>query len=184
MPECYFFSKHRECSNPECMYLHINPETKGHECPWYARGFCKHGDKCRHRHVKKVPCDAYMAGFCPEGPNCRFGHAKFELPPEEPAVITIPSISATSSSYVSSGAGSIPTLGDSDQPQKKAPVIICHKCGTIGHKANVCPNSTKNYSENRLETVTCHKCGQLGHYANKCFSSSKYHQIPTYSELD
>lgn len=55
MPECFFFSKFGktqsslilitsgECSNPECMYLHINPEDKMKECPWYARGFCKHG---------------------------------------------------------------------------------------------------------------------------------------------
>ncbi len=32
-----------ECSNPECMYRHISPEEKMKECPWYARGFCKHG---------------------------------------------------------------------------------------------------------------------------------------------
>lgn len=32
-----------ECSNPECMYRHVNPEDKVKECPWYARGFCKHG---------------------------------------------------------------------------------------------------------------------------------------------
>jgi cleavage and polyadenylation specificity factor subunit 4 len=25
------------------MYLHIDPESKQKECPWYARGFCKHG---------------------------------------------------------------------------------------------------------------------------------------------
>jgi hypothetical protein len=34
-----------ECSNPsgECMFRHVSPEEKMRECPWYARGFCKHG---------------------------------------------------------------------------------------------------------------------------------------------
>eukprot|EP01105_Mastigella_eilhardi_P003683 TRINITY_DN1479_c2_g1_i1.p1 TRINITY_DN1479_c2_g1~~TRINITY_DN1479_c2_g1_i1.p1 ORF type:complete len:310 (-),score=77.11 TRINITY_DN1479_c2_g1_i1:8-880(-) len=73
MPECYFFSKYGECSNPECPYLHIKPEEKMKECPWYARGFCKHGPRCRHRHIKKPPCEHYLLGFCPDGPNCKFG---------------------------------------------------------------------------------------------------------------
>ena len=32
-----------ECSNKECQYLHIDPESKIKDCPWYDRGFCKHG---------------------------------------------------------------------------------------------------------------------------------------------
>ncbi len=60
MPECYFYTKYGkvktimsnflsivnnkgECSNPECMYLHIRPEDKMKDCLWFARGFCKHG---------------------------------------------------------------------------------------------------------------------------------------------
>jgi cleavage and polyadenylation specificity factor subunit 4 len=43
MPECWFYAKYGECSNPECMYLHIDPASKMKECAWYARGFCKHG---------------------------------------------------------------------------------------------------------------------------------------------
>jgi hypothetical protein len=50
MPECFFFSKYGECSNAECLYRHINPEDKKSECPWYARGFCKHGE-CTQRCV-------------------------------------------------------------------------------------------------------------------------------------
>lgn len=73
MPECYFYSKFGllflyipfksdfictveillmfcvcvagECSNKECPFLHIDPESKIKDCPWYDRGFCKHG-KC------------------------------------------------------------------------------------------------------------------------------------------
>lgn len=72
MPECYFYSKFGlflspvllvikgcvlydikmrlsvcvlvgECSNKECPFLHIDPESKIKDCPWYDRGFCKHG---------------------------------------------------------------------------------------------------------------------------------------------
>jgi cleavage and polyadenylation specificity factor subunit 4 len=43
MPECWFFAKYGECSNPECIYLHIDPASKIKECAWYSRGFCKHG---------------------------------------------------------------------------------------------------------------------------------------------
>ena len=67
MPPCFFFTKYGECSNVECMYRHINPEEQQKECAWYARGFCKHGPKCHHKHVKKIACALYMAGFCPNG---------------------------------------------------------------------------------------------------------------------
>jgi cleavage and polyadenylation specificity factor subunit 4 len=95
MPECWFFTKYGECSNAECMYLHIDPTTKGRECVWYARGFCKHGKHfpfqgallilllgagCRNRHIKKVPCPLYMVGFCPSGPHCTLAHPKFDIP--------------------------------------------------------------------------------------------------------
>lgn len=80
MPECFFYSKYGECSNAECPYRHVDPEKKKNECPYYARGFCRHGPKCRHRHVKKVACPNYLAGFCKDGPDCVFGHARFEIP--------------------------------------------------------------------------------------------------------
>jgi cleavage and polyadenylation specificity factor subunit 4 len=80
MPECYFFSKFGECNNLECMYLHINPESKIKECPWYTRGFCKNGPNCRQKHIKRAPCPIYLTGFCPEGPNCKLGHPKYEAP--------------------------------------------------------------------------------------------------------
>lgn len=80
MPECFFFSKYGECSNAECHYRHVDPERKRNECPYYARGFCRHGPKCRHRHVRRVACPNYLAGFCKEGADCAFGHARFEIP--------------------------------------------------------------------------------------------------------
>ena len=73
MPECYFFSKYGRsrtsngntiiistntisffvltklfghvgvCNNKDCPYQHIDPKSKIKDCPWYDRGFCKHG---------------------------------------------------------------------------------------------------------------------------------------------
>jgi len=152
MPECFFFSKHAECNNPECMYLHINPEDKVKECPWYARGFCKHGANCRHKHVRKVLCDNYYEGFCPLGPNCKFGH------PHEAKEI------------------------EAYEALRKN-MVVCHKCGVMGHKASNCPTyPTDDIYKNikrPLETVTCYKCGEMGHYADKCHNPNLSFQQQT-----
>lgn len=73
MPECWFFTKYGECSNPECLYLHVDPNSKARECQWYARGFCKHGPHCRNKHVRNTACQLYLTGFCPFGSECQFG---------------------------------------------------------------------------------------------------------------
>ena len=45
MPVCYFFQKFGECNNKDCQYLHVDAESlKVKDCPWYDRGFCKHGE--------------------------------------------------------------------------------------------------------------------------------------------
>ena len=86
MPECWFFSKYGECSNPDCFYLHVDPNQRQKECLWYARGFCKHGPNCRSRHVRSVLCPYYLCGFCPYGPQCEYGHPKYELPIVNPGL--------------------------------------------------------------------------------------------------
>ncbi|KAJ2740243.1 Cleavage and polyadenylation specificity factor subunit 4 [Coemansia sp. BCRC 34301] len=81
MPECSFFSANGLCTGGnECPYQHINPESRVKECLWYARGFCKHGVKCRSKHVRKLICPSYRFGFCPLGPNCPNTHPRFDLP--------------------------------------------------------------------------------------------------------
>lgn len=110
MPECYFYSRFNACHNKECPFLHIDPESKIKDCPWYDRGFCRHGPHCRHRHVRRVLCTNYLAGFCPDGILCKYMHPRFELPP-------VPEI-------------------PKDQMQKRAPT--CHFCGEVGHKASYC----------------------------------------------
>lgn len=78
MPKCHFWSKFHSCSNWECYYRHDAIEGQAEKCPFYVRGFCKHGNKCRKKHLLKDNiCCNYLAGFCPEGPHCIFSHAKW-----------------------------------------------------------------------------------------------------------
>lgn len=123
MPECYFFSKFGECSNTECMYRHIDPEKKRNECPYFARGFCKHGPKCRHRHVRKVACANYLAGFCKDGPECVFGHARFETPRAD-----------------DDDPGGIDRFGFG-RPKGPAPKIIFRDIGKASHPPPLSPRS-------------------------------------------
>ena len=80
MPECQFFRDHGSCTNEDCVFRHIKQEDKKRDCPWYARGFCRHGAKCNNRHVKKDVCVDYLVGFCPRGSACSNGHPKYEMP--------------------------------------------------------------------------------------------------------
>jgi len=87
MPECNFFSKHLSCTNgDDCLYLHVDPETKRPPCPHYERGFCPLGPHCANKHVRKERiCPFYLAGFCPNGRSCTEGaHPKFAVELEKP----------------------------------------------------------------------------------------------------
>lgn len=163
MPECYFYARFGECGNKECPFLHIDPEMKIKVCPWYDRGFCRHGANCKNRHVRKVMCLNYVCGFCLDGTNCKYVHPRFELPQEV-------------------------QLG-----QAKKASFVCHFCNEVGHKAVACPqlipslkrehginqtssdgpqikpiNPSMKHDLRPIESVTCFKCGEKGHYANKC----------------
>jgi len=79
------------------------------DCPWYDRGFCRHGPNCKNRHTRKVLCQNYLCGFCPEGPRCTLSHPTFELP--------------NSNEYV---------------PAQRKIVFVCDFCHETGHKASSC----------------------------------------------
>lgn len=169
MPECWFYSKYGECCNgDECMYLHIDPESKQKECPWYARGFCKHGKwflcklkheklitettlgpNCRHKHVRKMVCQNYLTGFCPEGPNCPNGHPKYELP-----------------TMYSADAGGDDRQQPQNQQQSSQQQQDTSSIEDQPQRSHV--NRPQSGFYRRLEDVTCFKCGAQGHYANRC----------------
>ena len=77
MPECFFFSKYKECSNQECFYRHVDPNAIKSECTFYNRGFCNRGGFCRNLHLRRFICPMYLCGFCPMGPNCKMVHPKY-----------------------------------------------------------------------------------------------------------
>ncbi|KAI9192926.1 cleavage and polyadenylation specific factor 4 [Polychytrium aggregatum] len=129
MPECWFFTKYGECSNPECMYLHVDPASKMKDCPWYDRGFCKHGAKCRHKHVRKAICPLYLTGFCPKGPDCALGHPKYELP----------NMNDRPDQDGHDGKG-----GPGRPPGRSREDLVCFRCGEKGHYANSCRKPQAN----------------------------------------
>lgn len=79
VPQCAFFERLGECTNPECPFLHARPAEMQPECGAYRRGFCPLGPQCKLRHVLRESCPYYLAGFCPIGPRCPLGHPVQEL---------------------------------------------------------------------------------------------------------
>jgi len=154
MPECWFYSKYGECCNAEeCMYLHINPDSKQVQCPWYDRGFCKHGSNCRLKHIRAALCQLYVNGFCPQGPNCPNGHPKYELPDMDKLDINVARINTDRHpGYFGSAAAA----GQGSTYQH----TTTHSTGG-GQRGD--GNIYRPLSE-----VICFKCGQKGHYANRC----------------
>ncbi|ORE06480.1 hypothetical protein BCV72DRAFT_207311 [Rhizopus microsporus var. microsporus] len=161
MPECWFYSKYGECCNgDECMYLHIDPESKQKECPWYARGFCKHGPNCRNKHVRKLVCQNYLTGFCPDGLNCPNGHPKYELP----VMYTLSAEAEQQKSQQTQQQQQQQQQPLQQQQQSQPPQQLHHPQQQQQQQHYNRPPGTFR----RLEDVTCFKCGQQGHYANRC----------------
>lgn len=82
----YMYMYTGECNNKDCQFMHVDAESlKIKDCPWYDRGFCKHGTfkhhlvlippilgpSCRNRHTRRVMCQKYLFGFCPDGIACK-----------------------------------------------------------------------------------------------------------------
>ncbi|CAZ80303.1 unnamed protein product [Tuber melanosporum] len=89
MPECNFFVRNGYCSNgEECLYLHVDPDSKIPPCPHFENGFCPLGPTCSKKHVRKQICKFYLAGFCPDGrSNCKEGtHPKWKTGLPAPTV--------------------------------------------------------------------------------------------------
>lgn len=125
MPECYFFTQYGECSNDDCLYLHITNQQRESVCQFYNRGFCRHGGACRNRHDAKVLCENYELGFCPNGPNCDFGHPEFD-----------------GDTYRDNNM-ECHTCGKTGHRAAECPnkVFTCYQCNQPGHSARDCPEN-------------------------------------------
>ncbi|XP_009884845.1 PREDICTED: putative cleavage and polyadenylation specificity factor subunit 4-like protein [Charadrius vociferus] len=161
MPECYFYSKFGECSSKDCPFLHVDATASTMGCPWYDRGFCRHGPLCKYKHTQRVMCTNYLVGFCPEGPKCKFTHLKAGL--------------MTSSMDPSKGAGcprglDLAVSGDSgckDVPPMETTLPATGATQRLAAQlwdTSSCPPGPQGL----LEPDICFKCGQKGHYARKC----------------
>lgn len=186
MPECFFFSKFNACSNKDCPFLHIDPESKVKDCPWYERGFCRHGPACRHRHMRRVMCLNYVCGFCVEGRKCKYMHPSFDVPWQEPAGKVIichkcgvhghkstwcPQLMQPPSSSVSENATTVAKSTESSN--FTAPASTMHpmhppRFHSHYHPARGMYTRFPRGHLRNTEDVTCFKCGEQGHYANRC----------------
>lgn len=165
MPECWFYSKYKECaSGEECIYLHIDPEAKIPECPWYNRGFCKHGPDCKNKHIRRLPCYLFLAGFCPKGPDCELGHPKFEIPVIEKE--------RNNGRDDNPGGQGRRMNQDSERPGMNTYNNYSRQNPNYhpGNPNNMNRNNNNNMIQpmRRLEDITCYKCNEKGHYANHC----------------
>jgi hypothetical protein len=107
------------CNNPDCLWKHVTPEDKERaaECQFYARGFCRHGPKCRNKHVKKVLCLNWLAGFCPQGPACEKAHPTIEMM----------------------------QLLDGSLRVRNTELPACVLCGEDGHTIQTCPQAQQQH---------------------------------------
>ncbi|NXE83843.1 CPSF4 factor, partial [Cochlearius cochlearius] len=189
MPECYFYSKFGECSNKDCPFLHIDATTRTMGCPWYDRGFCRHGGVvlcphkrerllctagplCKYKHTQRVLCANYLVGFCPEGPKCKFMQYLLLLPQllwdsncQLPLLFPQGAGRAWGLARLDLAAGG--ESGCKDVTPTEAPLPVP---GATQHlmaqlrDTSSCPPGTQSL----LERGICFKCGQRGHYASKC----------------
>ncbi|XP_053309671.1 putative cleavage and polyadenylation specificity factor subunit 4-like protein [Spea bombifrons] len=161
MPECYFYSKFGECSNKDCPFLHIDPASKIKDCPWYDRGFCKHGPACKHRHTRRVMCVNYLVGFCPEGPKCKYVHPKADLVLcASDHLKNLPQLQKHGELDVKPIAKQQPLM---DLPHLSHLTVI-----SMMHERFRKMQEVACCGLRPLGQVTCFKCGDRGHYANKC----------------
>ncbi|XP_024861764.1 cleavage and polyadenylation specificity factor subunit 4 [Kryptolebias marmoratus] len=122
MPECYFYSKFGECSNKECPFLHIDPDSKIKDCP------CPRFE---------LPMGTSEQPSLPQ-------QAQNQTKP-------VPSISRSSHSLIqltNSSPGQRPqnnanaAVHQNNMSVNRGPrpldQVTCYKCGEKGHYANKC----------------------------------------------
>ncbi|NWH25842.1 CPSF4 factor, partial [Grus americana] len=180
MPECYFYSKFGECSNKDCPFLHIDAATSTMGCPWYDRGFCRHGKLpgrepllcaagplCKYKHTRRVMCANYLVGFCPEGPKCKFMHSCGTAAANCPSCPMSPQGAGCPRGLARLDLAAGRESGCKNVPPMEPPVPVTgatqHLTVQLWDTSN-CPPGPQSLPEQGI----CFKCRQKGHYANEC----------------
>ncbi|NXN72530.1 CPSF4 factor, partial [Himantopus himantopus] len=180
MPECYFYSKFGECSNKDCPFLHVDATTSTMGCPWYDRGFCKHGELpgwepvlcvagplCKYKHTQRVMCTNYLVGFCPEGPKCKFMHSCGTVAANCPSCPMSPQGAGCPWGLARMDLAAGRESGCKDVPPMEPPLPVTEATQRLAAQlrdTSSCPPGPQSL----LEPDVCFKCGQKGHYARKC----------------
>ncbi|XP_014674230.1 PREDICTED: cleavage and polyadenylation specificity factor subunit 4-like [Priapulus caudatus] len=155
------------CSNKECPFLHIDPESKIKDCPWYDRGFCRHGIPGNAAQVflgilhwdSWEYCTGIPGNTAPVflGMLHRYSWECCTGIPGNTAPGFLGILHRDSWEYCTGILGNIAPvfnvavipsspcfdipLPDPKELQKKQ-FIVCHSCGEAGHKSTWCPKAT------------------------------------------
>eukprot|EP01064_Diplonema_japonicum_P035586 TRINITY_DN7766_c2_g2_i1.p1 TRINITY_DN7766_c2_g2~~TRINITY_DN7766_c2_g2_i1.p1 ORF type:complete len:375 (+),score=64.23 TRINITY_DN7766_c2_g2_i1:58-1125(+) len=165
IPECFYYQRFGECSNPECVFRHVSMDDKVPECAAYQRGFCRYGPRCRLKHVFREACPNYMAGLCIEGSKCKLGHPSLKRVTEE----EIRGRLARGEAIEEAGVEAL----------QNPTGVICHKCGEPGH---IAPECTQHGGMNKVQRVMieimqtvqepngvgCYHCAEEDHLSHEC----------------
>lgn len=181
VPECAFYQRLGECTNPECPFRHINPAEKTPLCAAYQRGFCPAGPQCRLRHQQVAAasvCAYYLLGFCPLGPKCPKVHVQQLLYHRS-------AIQERCHKRTFEEKRNDPSFNRNH---------ICHKCGDLGHLPRSCPGVVYGqffratmavqepgenptfYPDGRQVARICYGCGREGHESKDCPNRQRQHQ--------
>ncbi|NXL53436.1 CPSF4 factor, partial [Podilymbus podiceps] len=182
VPECCFYSKFGKCSNKDCPFLHTDATASTVGCPWYDRGFCRHGELpggagaarplCKYKHTRRVMCANYLVGFCPEGPKCQFTQYLVLLPQLLwGSSSQLPLLSPQGAGCPRRPAQLDPAAGEEsgckDVPPMEAPLpgtaATRHLTAQLWGTSS-CPPGPQSL----LEPAFCFKCGQKGHRSGSC----------------
>lgn len=177
VPECAFFQRLGECTNPECPFRHVNPAERTPLCAAYVRGFCPQGPLCRYRHQRSdEPCPYYLLGFCPLGPRCKKPHPYPQVYHRMALQERVHAKQLEDRHHGDSTASSA-TFHRSH---------VCHKCGDLGHLPRSCPGVVYGnffratmvvqepgetptfFPDGRQVARICYGCGREGHESKDC----------------